>query len=147
MDHSETKRTAAAGVGFREPTVSDAPVECPTCRKECFANPDTGEPSVHRLFINLGGESSDAGNTNQINSSPASVHRKNKGKEKEAMGMARRARDLEEQVKGLNGESRHFDVLSVTQRAEALQDDMVSDKALSAVKVGPIVTLSQCQAE
>lgn len=37
-------------------TAADAPAECPQCRSECFADPESGEPALHRLFINWGDE-------------------------------------------------------------------------------------------
>lgn len=39
-----------------ELTAADAPAECPQCRTECFADPESGEPAIHRLFINWGDE-------------------------------------------------------------------------------------------
>ena len=118
----------------RSPSPSDAPVECPTCRNECFADPETGEPSIHRLFIHFG----DGGghrSSSQIDSSPVQW-RSTQGKEKEVMGLARRARGLTEEVKALSGESHEDDVVGMMRRVEALKNDVVSIKALTGIKVG-----------
>jgi hypothetical protein len=59
-----------------------------------------------------------------------------KGKEKEVLGLARRARNLGEEVKGLRAESAEEDVEGMLRRAEGLRDDAVSTKALEGVRVG-----------
>jgi len=58
-----------------------------------------------------------------------------KGKEKEVMGLARRARGLMEEVKGLSGDSPEGEVEGILRRAEGLKEDAVSVKALAGVKV------------
>ena len=114
--------------------MSDAPNECPTCRAECFADPETGEPSVHRLFIHFGEEAGLA--SSQIGSSPAKWRSTQGSKEKEMLGLARRAKGLAEEVKGLNERSQEEEVEGMLRRAENLSKDAVSAKALAGVKVG-----------
>jgi hypothetical protein len=143
------------GIRFRgdSPTLSDAPCECPTCRTECFADPETGEPIIHRLFINFeggdgggsgSGPGSGAGSSSQAGpgSSPSRRAWGGKGKEKEVLGLARRARNLGEEVNGLRAESAEEDVEGMLRRAEGLRDDAVSSKALDGVKVGTGVSRS-----
>lgn len=58
-----------------------------------------------------------------------------KGKEREMMGLARRARGLMEEVKGLSGDSEATEVEGTMRRVSTLGEDAVSVKALSGVKV------------
>ena len=113
------------------PSASDAPVECPTCRAECFANEDTGEPAIQRLYINLGGDSS------QIGSSPSQPSRsfRTSTADKDAFMYARRARGLGEEFKGFNLQIGEDDLRGAIGRAEGLKEDMMSSKAMTGVKV------------
>ncbi|KAK8844040.1 hypothetical protein IAR55_006834 [Kwoniella newhampshirensis] len=110
------------------PSLSDAPAECPSCRAECFADPETGEPTIHRLFIDFGNA---AGTASQAGSSPV---KSTKGKDKEVMGLARRARGVAEEVNGLSAESEEEDMQGMLRRSEGLAEDLVSVKALNGVK-------------
>jgi hypothetical protein len=131
---------------------------CPTCRTECFADGETGEPSIHRLFINFGEEGDRSrydANSSEVGSSPIrgawtgrdSDRDKGKGKgkekekEKEVIGLARRARNIGEEVKDLRATSGEGEVNGMLRRAEGLRDDVISDKALSAIKVSNDVSL------
>ncbi|ORY33151.1 hypothetical protein BCR39DRAFT_521480 [Naematelia encephala] len=116
------------------PSPSEAPAECPSCRAECFADPETGEPTIHRLFINFGGEDN-FGASSQVGSSPFRATQrpgvsKINAKDREVLGMARRARGLGEEVKALNAESTQEDVEGMLARAGRLKEDVVSDKAI-----------------
>ncbi len=51
------------------------------------------------------------------------------------MGLARRARGLMEEVKGLSGDSEATEVEGTMRRVSTLGEDAVSVKALSGVKV------------
>lgn len=52
------------------------------------------------------------------------------------LGLARRARNLGEEVKALTAESAEEDVEGMLRRAQGLRDDAVSSKALDGAKVG-----------
>ncbi|WVN88039.1 uncharacterized protein L203_103238 [Cryptococcus depauperatus CBS 7841] len=134
---SEAYIAAARSTGIPgrhgSPTLSDAPVECPSCRAECFANPETGEPLIHRLFITFDGSSSSVG----LSSSPitSTFNRKGKRKEQEIFGLARRAKGLAEEVKDLNASSTDEDVQRMLNRADTLAEDLeMSAKASSGIK-------------
>ncbi|WWD21304.1 hypothetical protein CI109_105788 [Kwoniella shandongensis] len=112
------------------PSLSDAPAECPSCRTECFADPETGEPTIHRLYIDFGNA---AASSSQAGSSPV-VSKSWKGKEREFLGLARRAKGVAEGVRGLGGESEEEHMEGMLRRAEGLADDLVSVKALNGIK-------------
>jgi hypothetical protein len=116
------------------PTLSDAPVLCPTCRTECFADPETGEPALHRLYINYGDEAG----SSQFGSSPVRASTQSRRRETEIMGFARRAKGITEDMKGLNDRSSQQAVDGILSRAEGLRDDAVSAKAIQGVKVNLI---------
>ncbi|OXG84222.1 hypothetical protein C345_04126 [Cryptococcus neoformans A2-102-5] len=124
-----------AGVPGRHgsPTLSDAPVECPSCRAECFADPETGNPIIHRLYITFDGRSSSV----QPASSPLrrDIDRQAKRREEEALGLAKRAKQLTEDVVGLGAESREEEMEGTIKRTEGLVKDLeLSAKAASGIK-------------
>lgn len=117
--------------------MEEAPAECPTCRTECFADAETGEPQIHRLFINFGeglgyGEGP---SSSQAGSSPAKGWAQGKGKDREVLGLARRARGLGEEARGIKAESTEEEVEGFLRRADGLKGDLISEKALTGVKV------------
>jgi hypothetical protein len=113
------------------PSASEAPALCPTCRTEVFADQDTGEPVLHRLYINYG---DDAGGSSQVGSSPVRGTQSRR-RDKEIMGIARRAKGISDDVKNLNIESSQKAVDDLLAKAEGLKDDAVSVKAIQGVKV------------
>ena len=142
-------QTAAYKVRAREqgdredsPDIFEIPVECPTCRTECLADDEDGEPILHRLYINLSGDGSQRG------SSPIpGSQRTPKGKERETqldrevMSLARRARGLGEEVKDLSVKSSSEEVDGTLKRVEGLREDVVSIKAIQGVRVSQILEL------
>lgn len=120
------------------PTLSEAPAECPTCRTECFADTETGQPIIHRLFINFGTDNPSS-STQQPSSSPVRwAEERNSGggkKDKEVMGLARRARAMTREVERLSPESLEDVVGEALKRADGLKEELVSAKALKAIKV------------
>lgn len=125
-----------AGVPGRHgsPTLSDAPVECPSCRAECFADPETGNPIIHRLYITFDGRSSSV----QPASSPLrrDIDRQAKRREEEALSLAKRAKMLTEEVAGLGAESKEEEMEGMIKRTEGLVKDLeLSAKAASGIKV------------
>jgi hypothetical protein len=117
------------------PTLSDAPALCPTCRTEVYADPESGEPVLHRLYINYGDEGP-AGS--EVGSSPVRPTQSRK-RDNEVMGLARRAKGISEDVKHLNEQSSQQAVDGLLSRAEGLRDDAVSAKAIQGLKVGRYV--------
>lgn len=92
---------------------------------------------MHRLFIHFG-EGEGAAPSSQAGSSPVKWRgTQGKGKEREVMGLARRAKGLREEVNGLGGDSESAEVEGMIRRVESLSEDAVSAKALSGMKVGP----------
>ncbi|OCF39780.1 hypothetical protein I317_06444 [Kwoniella heveanensis CBS 569] len=132
------------------PTLSDAPAECPTCRAECYADPETGQPSIHRLYIDWGGVLDNVPSQSQVRSSPVrSMHAgagsgsmRTSVKDKEILGLARRAKGVAEEAKNLGAESNDEEMQGMLKRAGDLEKDCVSVKALEAVKsyVGGLAT-------
>lgn len=125
-----------AGIPGRHgsPTLSDAPVECPSCRAECFADPVTGNPIIYRLYITFDGRSSSV----QPASSPLrrEVDQQAKRREEEALGLARRAKALTEEVNGLGAESMEEEMGGLIKKTEGLVKDLeLSAKAASGIKV------------
>ncbi|KAK6906046.1 hypothetical protein L486_06389 [Kwoniella mangroviensis CBS 10435] len=117
---------------YGSPSLSDAPAECPTCRTECFADPETGQPSIHRLFIDFGvNEHSNMGSSPPP-SSQSSKYFSKKGKE--VLGLARRAKGIREEVKGLNAESEDDEMEGMIRRGEGLTEDLVGIKVLDTVQ-------------
>ncbi|WVF65543.1 hypothetical protein IAT40_000271 [Kwoniella sp. CBS 6097] len=124
------------------PSLSDAPAECPTCRAECYADPETGQPSIHRLYIDWGGVLDNAPSHTQAGSSPVrSMHASGSGslmrnsiKDREILGLARRAKGVTEEAKGLGADSQDEEMDGMLKRASDLEKDFVSIKALEAVK-------------
>lgn len=113
------------------PTLSDAPALCPSCRTECFADPETGEPTLHRLYINF----DDGHNgSSQAGSSPVRPAASKRNKDAEVMGIARRAKGLREEARGLGNDSTEEDVNGLLIRAEGLRDDAASVKAVQGIK-------------
>ncbi|WWC64017.1 uncharacterized protein I303_106623 [Kwoniella dejecticola CBS 10117] len=121
---------------FGSPTLSDAPAECPTCRAECFADPETGQPSIHRLFIDF--DSALDASVSQIGSSPLSdkIDRKGKGKQKEeeVLNLARRAKGIREEARGLSADSEEADMEGMLRRGEGLVSDLVGMQVLDTVR-------------
>lgn len=130
--------------GMWSPIAGDAPAECPQCRTECFADEETGKPMLHRLFINFG--SDDGGmlaSSQHPPSSPApgpSTQRWGRSSDAAAMGLARRARNLANEVDGFTAESDEANVRGTLRRAETLAADgqAMSSKAGQALKVGTV---------
>ncbi|WWC91195.1 uncharacterized protein L201_006137 [Kwoniella dendrophila CBS 6074] len=124
---------------YASPTISDAPAICPSCRTECFANPETGQPMLYRLFIDLDSNSQND-NSSMIGSSPIlssrTIRKSNEEeqREKEVLNLARRAKNLTEEVKSLNADSIDEDMDGMTRRSETLVNDMVNVKTLTTVK-------------
>ncbi|WWC73079.1 uncharacterized protein I206_107044 [Kwoniella pini CBS 10737] len=123
---------------FGSPTLSDAPAECPSCRAECFADPETGQPSIHRLFIDFD-NIFDNNNNSIIGSSPppsSKMDKKGKGnaKEEEFLNLARRAKGIREEVKGLNAESTEEHMEGMIRRGENLVMDLIGIQVLDTVK-------------
>ncbi|WVW79376.1 hypothetical protein I302_101344 [Kwoniella bestiolae CBS 10118] len=122
---------------YGSPSLSDAPAECPTCRTEVYADPETGQPSIHRLFIDF---SESSNNSHYIGSSPPPsswskyFSRKGKEKEKEVLGLARRAKGIGEEVKGLNADSEEEEMEGMIRRGEGLVADLVGEKVLGTVQ-------------
>ena len=119
------------------PTLSDAPALCPTCRSEVYADPESGEPVLHLLYINYGDEGAAS---SEVESSPVKPTQSRK-RDNEVMGLARKAKGIGEEVEHLNDQSSQHAVDGLLSRAEGLRDDAVSVKAIQGVKVGPSVTL------
>jgi len=124
------------------PTLSDAPAYCPTCRAEVYADPESGEPVLHRLYINYGDE---AGGSSQAGSSPVKSTGQNRKRDSEIMGLARRAKGISEEVKSLNEQSSQQAVDSMLSRAEGLKGDAVSAKAIQGVKVSRALSSAEAQ--
>ncbi|WVR09055.1 hypothetical protein IAU60_006116 [Kwoniella sp. DSM 27419] len=137
------------GMGGRDgsPSLSDAPAECPSCRTECFADPETGEPSIHRLFIDWGGVlDSVPSSSAHPSSSPAPTR---KVRDREILGLAKRAKALTAEASDLGAESKQDDWRGMVTRTEGLIQDAVSLKALSSVQAyitGLKVSLDQLHA-
>jgi hypothetical protein len=125
------------------PTLSDAPVECPSCRKECFGDPETGEPIVHRLFIDFGeGEAAASSQAGIVPAGDARATQRdadNRGGEVNgsALILARRARHMIMDVDMLGPSSLEAEMEKTLVSAEALEKDLVSHKALAGVQVCP----------
>ncbi|WRT69087.1 uncharacterized protein IL334_006070 [Kwoniella shivajii] len=137
-----TARDQGINGRYGSPSLSDAPAECPSCRTECFADPETGQPTIHRLYLNF---ENTTYSSSMLGSSPVSSSRrlekgkgkekeKEGGKDKEVIGLARRAKNVTEEVKGLSADSQDDEVEGMIRRGEALSQDLVSQKALNAVQ-------------
>lgn len=114
-------------------TLADAPAVCPACRAECFADPETGDPAVHRLFINFTAEGKVLPQSSpHVPSSPSVRWR---SADKDVLGMARRARGLAAELDAAGAESHEDDVRGTLRRAEALRADAVSSRAAEGFKV------------
>jgi hypothetical protein len=117
-------------------SVADAPAECPQCRAECYADHETGEPAIHRLFINF---TADGKMLSQAPPSsqhvPSSPSIRWKSADKDILGMARRARGLVAELDTAGPESHEDDVQGTLRRVEALKADAVSSKAAEGFKV------------
>ncbi|KAL7421278.1 hypothetical protein Q5752_004163 [Cryptotrichosporon argae] len=128
--------------------LSDAPAECPTCRAECFANDDTGEPAVYRLYINFGDDGMPAGPSSGTGAGSSPVrptqtqtqtqtqaNRKGKGRaDQEVLALARRAKALVRDVEGYGPESMENDVKRAIGRVSSLVEDSLSSKAAAGFK-------------
>lgn len=130
-------RMREQGVRFRDesPTADDAPAECPSCRTEVFADPETGEPLLHRLYINFGDASS---STQAPSSSPAT--QKYRSIDAAGLGIARRARGLGTEIESLSANTYEEDMNGALRRAETLQADAtaLSVKTTAGLKVGTL---------
>ncbi|CAK9781697.1 hypothetical protein CC85DRAFT_289760 [Cutaneotrichosporon oleaginosum] len=115
-------------------TQADAPAECPECRSECYADPDTGDPAIHRLFINFNSEGKTLNQAPSSQHVPSSPSARWKSADKDIMGMARRARGLTAEVDAAGAESHEDDLRGTLKRAEALRADAVSSKAAEGFK-------------
>lgn len=114
-------------------TIADAPALCPSCREECFADPDTGEVKLTRMFF--AAEDRMEGSS-QIGSSPVRpTPSSNKVASAELMGLARRAKTITEDMASLDCDASKTRVDGSLDRAEALSHDVASAKAIQAVKV------------
>ncbi|WVQ81095.1 hypothetical protein IAT38_003217 [Cryptococcus sp. DSM 104549] len=126
-------------------TLADAPAECPSCRAECFAD-ENGRIMVHRLFINFEGRSSSAaprGSSPEQDVKPGLAElQRHREKEKEVerrndelLGLAKRAKELTEEVKNIKPESREEEVNVMMGRAVKMEEDVQrTAKANSAIK-------------
>lgn len=120
-----------------EASTADAPAECPECRTECFADPETGDPAVHRLFINFtnGDGSMSFAHPSSSQAPPSSPSQRWKSADKDVLGFARRARGLAAELDAQTAESVEEDVKGTLKRAETLRADVVSAKAAEGFKV------------
>lgn len=116
---------------------ADAPAECPECRTECFADPETGDPAVHRLFINFTNPDGNTSFTQPPSSQhvPSSPSVRWRSADKDVLGLARRARGLGAEIEAYSAESHEEDVRGTLRRAEGLRADAVSAKAAEGFKV------------
>ena len=115
-------------------TADDAPALCPSCRKECYADADTGEVSLTRLYFAME-DGADA--SSQIGSSPVRPPaRSNKQVDRELMGLAKRAKEIGAEFSGYDCEVDALSASTSLRRAETLIEDAASAKAILAVKVG-----------
>ncbi|GMK55848.1 hypothetical protein CspeluHIS016_0209040 [Cutaneotrichosporon spelunceum] len=115
-------------------TVAEAPAECPECRSECYADPETGEPAIHRLYINF---TADGRSMSQVQLSqhiPSSPSMRCRSADKAVLGMARRARGVAAELDAAGAESNEDDVHGALRRAESLRVDVVSSKAAEGFK-------------
>lgn len=119
-------------------SLADSPAECPECRTECFADPESGEPAVHRLYINF----TAADGNMSFTQAPSSQHPPSspstarwRSADKDVMSLARRARGLANELDALSAESVEDDVRGTLRRAEGLRVDAVSAKAAEGFKV------------
>ena len=120
---------------YDEPiTTADAPALCPSCREECYANPETGEVGLIRLFF--ASEDRMDGSSQMAGSSPVRpMPKADKVASGELMGLARRAKNIAADVAGFECETDKKRVDGMLDRAEALTRDVASAKAIQAVKV------------
>ncbi|BEJ15761.1 hypothetical protein CspHIS471_0503660 [Cutaneotrichosporon sp. HIS471] len=115
-------------------TIADAPAECPECRAECFADPETGEPAVHRLYINFTGDGRSMLQAQSSQHVPSSPSMRWRSADKMVMGLARRARGVAAELDAAGADSHEDDVRGALRRAEALHADAVSSKAAEGFK-------------
>lgn len=120
-----------------DPGPEDVPVECPQCRTEVYGD-DDGKPLIHRLYVNFGEASAHAASSSQIHSSPmgprATQHWGNPV-EREALGLARRARNAADEIGALGAQSNPDEMNGTLRRVGKLQEDVLSAKASQGFKV------------
>lgn len=116
------------------PSLSEAPVCCPTCRVECYANPETGDPILLRLFLNFDDRHDDSGSS-MIGSSPVQARTESRAENEELFAIARKAKALTADVKSLNARASVAEVETACTRGLALKEDATKTKAIQAVKV------------
>lgn len=124
--------------GDAEAPDEDGPTTCATCRTEVFLDPDTERPEVFRLHPSMDHASwmqAAGAGSSQVGSSPARASRKGKEREREVIGLARRARDLTEQVEGLDAGSSEVALHGLMVRTQGLEEE-ISEKGLKAIKAG-----------
>lgn len=92
--------------------------------------------NIHRLFINLSGDGSSQAGSSPIR--PTTGGSSSKGKDREVMGLARRAKGLTAEVKGMNADSAEEDMEGGMRRMKQLEEDLVSVKAVEGIKVSVV---------
>ncbi|WOO84931.1 uncharacterized protein LOC62_06G008440 [Vanrija pseudolonga] len=127
----------------RDPGPEDVPVECPQCRTEVYGD-DDGKPLIHRLYVNFGEASAHAASSSQMNSSPvgprATQHWGNPV-EREALGLARRARNAADEIGALGAQSNADEMNGTLRRVGKLREDVLSAKASQGFKAVAINNL------
>lgn len=126
---------------FDDPiTTADAPALCPSCREECFADADTGQVNLIRLFFAT--EDRNDGSSQMAGSSPVRpTHKTDKVASVELMGLARRAKGITADFATFDCETGRKHVDGALNRAEEMTKDVASAKAVQAVKVSLDVQL------
>ena len=105
---------------------ADTLAECPQCRAECFADPETGEATIHRLYINF----DEGGTKNPPSSSPAKGRR-----DAEVFATAKKAKVVLQTLE-LADTARHVNTSRQSvQKAEEVAKEL-GDKAIQGLKVG-----------
>lgn len=98
----------------------EAPAECPECRTECFADELTGNPLLHRLFINFGDDSAGPSSSAPPQSTPA---RRRSQQSTAVLGAARIARTLAREFDDFSADTMEVDVEGARRRTEQLRND------------------------
>ena len=132
---AQAKQYVAAqrDLGDDEVEESDAPAECPTCRTECYADPE-GRPEIYRLYVNFGQDAQ-----SQLRSSPlrpTQARASQRYSENDAIGLAKRAKSLGQAIRQMDADTPTQEVEGAVMRAENIKTEVLSDKALGVLKVG-----------
>ncbi|ORX39163.1 hypothetical protein BD324DRAFT_618694 [Kockovaella imperatae] len=131
---TEGRREAAQRTGRASSAREPGPV-CPTCRTPCSENLDTA-PEIQKLYINTEGDADRhiGSSSSRSQGTLSQMTPRKSEKDRQVISMARRARDLQDELTNHSSESELTHVNNSLVKVEALVEEVASEQAFHTMK-------------